>query len=92
MAGGQAFRGRKDTGPEAQYSCCVLGGARSMDQRRENLQVSHPSFGHLLGSRTLDLWKRSRVDHNSKGGGHPGSGSLIAQVCLNMAGSLVSLS
>lgn len=39
LAGGQAFRGRKDTGPEAQYSCCVLGGARSMDQRRESLQV-----------------------------------------------------
>ncbi len=42
LAGGQGFRGRKDTGPESAYSCCVLGGARSMDQRRENLQVSNP--------------------------------------------------
>ena len=39
LGGGQKFRGKKESGPEAAYSCCVLGGARDMAERRRNLQA-----------------------------------------------------
>ena len=35
--GGRAYRGKSEKGPENPYSCVVLGGARSMDERRRNL-------------------------------------------------------
>lgn len=35
--GGRAYRGKAEKGPENPYSCVVLGGARSMDERRRNL-------------------------------------------------------
>ena len=37
--GGGAFQGRRESGKEATYSCVVLGGARSMDERRAALKV-----------------------------------------------------
>lgn len=36
---GTGFRGKRETGIENPYSCVVLGGARSMDERRAALQV-----------------------------------------------------
>jgi ATP-dependent RNA helicase DDX1 len=36
-AEGNKFRGVMETGKEIKYSCCVLAGMRSMDQRRESL-------------------------------------------------------
>lgn len=35
--GGGKFRGKAESGPENPYSCVVLGGSRSMDERRRNL-------------------------------------------------------
>ena len=35
--GGGAFRGKRESGKEHPYSCVVLGGARSMDERRAAL-------------------------------------------------------
>lgn len=40
LGGGQRWAGRKESGKESPYSCVVLAGARSTDQRREALQVS----------------------------------------------------
>ena len=37
--GGGAFRGKKEKGMENPYSCVVLAGMRSMDERRRNLQA-----------------------------------------------------
>ena len=37
--GGKRFRGALVGGVEGKYSCCVLGGARNMDERRRNLQA-----------------------------------------------------
>ena len=37
--GGKRFRGADVGGVEGKYSCCVLGGARNMDERRRNLQA-----------------------------------------------------
>ena len=37
--GGAAFRGKRESGRESPYSCLVLAGARSMDERREALQA-----------------------------------------------------
>ena len=37
--GGGRWAGRRESGKENPYSCCVLAGARSTDQRREALQV-----------------------------------------------------
>lgn len=37
--GAGPFKGRQDTGKENPYSCVVLGGARSMEERRRNLQA-----------------------------------------------------
>lgn len=34
-----AHRGKRESGKEGAYSCVVLGGARSMDERRRALQV-----------------------------------------------------
>jgi ATP-dependent RNA helicase DDX1 len=36
--GGKAFAGRVEKGTENPYSCCVLAGMRSMEERRRNLQ------------------------------------------------------
>lgn len=36
---GAGFRGKRESGVENPYSCVVLGGARSMDERRAALQV-----------------------------------------------------
>lgn len=37
--GGQVFKGKVEKGKENIYSCCVLAGMRSMDERRRNLQA-----------------------------------------------------
>ena len=39
LGGGGKFRGKMEKGVENSYSCLVLAGARSMDQRRDALQV-----------------------------------------------------
>lgn len=39
---GAPFRGKRESGKEHAYSCVVLAGRRSMDQRREALQVCLP--------------------------------------------------
>ncbi|KAH8098309.1 DNA/RNA helicase [Aureococcus anophagefferens] len=39
QSGGQKFKGKRDSGKEGAYSCCVLAGARSMDERRKNLEA-----------------------------------------------------
>ncbi|CAG9464204.1 unnamed protein product [Pedinophyceae sp. YPF-701] len=39
LGGGRAFRGKAESGKEGAYSCCVLGGARSMEERRRNLEA-----------------------------------------------------
>jgi ATP-dependent RNA helicase DDX1 len=36
--GGTKFGGSLDSGPQSKYSCCVLAGQRSMDERRSALQ------------------------------------------------------
>lgn len=38
-AGGGGFRGKRESGKENPYSCVVLAGARSMDERRAALQA-----------------------------------------------------
>ena len=46
LGGGQRWAGRKESGKESPYSCVVLAGARSTDERREALQVrSSPLTG-----------------------------------------------
>lgn len=42
LGGGGKFRGKMEKGVENPYSCLVLAGARSMDQRRDALQVTRP--------------------------------------------------
>ena len=37
--GGQAYKGKRESGPEGAYSCAVLGGARDMHERRRNLDA-----------------------------------------------------
>lgn len=39
VGGGQSFRGKVEKGKENVYSCCVLAGMRSMQERRANLQA-----------------------------------------------------
>lgn len=41
LPGGESggFRGKRESGKENPYSCCVLAGARSMDERRAALEV-----------------------------------------------------
>lgn len=41
LGGGGKFKGKMEKGVENPYSCLVLAGARSMDQRRDALQVCH---------------------------------------------------
>jgi ATP-dependent RNA helicase DDX1 len=38
--GGSGFRGKAESGKEGKYSCVVLAGQRSMEERRQALQVS----------------------------------------------------
>jgi ATP-dependent RNA helicase DDX1 len=38
QGGGKRFAGRVEKGTENPYSCCVLAGMRSMEERRRNLQ------------------------------------------------------
>jgi len=38
-SGGRKFTERLETGKEHAYSCCVLGGMRSMEERRRNLEA-----------------------------------------------------
>jgi ATP-dependent RNA helicase DDX1 len=51
--GGAAFRGKRESGKEHPYSCVVLAGARSMEERRTALQVRVgarlPELGWLGG-------------------------------------------
>ena len=42
--GGSGYRGKTEKGKENEYSCLVLAGQRSMQERREALQV----LSHLL--------------------------------------------
>jgi superfamily II DNA/RNA helicase len=39
LNGGQKFRGRQESGKEGKYSCAVLAGMRSMQERRESLSA-----------------------------------------------------
>ncbi|CAN0441018.1 unnamed protein product [Ascophyllum nodosum] len=39
VGGGSRFSGRRESGKENAFSCCVLAGMRSMDQRRDNLDA-----------------------------------------------------
>jgi hypothetical protein len=41
-SGGKRGRLGAESGKENAYSCCVLAGARSMDERRRNLQGASP--------------------------------------------------
>lgn len=57
--GSGGFRGKRESGKENPYSCCVLAGARSMDERRAALEVGWAEWGYQ------DCWKarwRSRLD------------------------------
>ena len=59
LGGGQRWAGRKESGKENPYSCVVLAGARSTDERREALQVNHlpctalPQFQPVVGMQQL---------------------------------------
>lgn len=46
--GGSSFRGRVEKGKEGLYSCCVLAGMRSMDERRANLEAFKEGDVRLL--------------------------------------------
>ena len=39
LGGGRRFRGKMEKGLENPYSCLVLAGARSMQERKQALQV-----------------------------------------------------
>ena len=39
IGGSGSFRGRKESGKESPYACCVLAGMRSMHERRRNLEA-----------------------------------------------------
>ena len=39
IGGSGGFRGRKESGKESPYACCVLAGMRSMHERRRNLEA-----------------------------------------------------
>lgn len=39
-SGGGAFRGKREGGKEHPYSCVVLAGQRTMEERRRALQVN----------------------------------------------------
>jgi ATP-dependent RNA helicase DDX1 len=39
IGGSGTFRGRKESGKESPYACCVLAGMRSMHERRRNLEA-----------------------------------------------------
>jgi ATP-dependent RNA helicase DDX1 len=40
LGGGRAFKGKAEKGKENPFSCVVLAGWRSVEERRTNLQVS----------------------------------------------------
>ena len=44
LGGGAKFRGKMEKGVENPYSCLVLAGARSMDQRRDAPQAGPTVF------------------------------------------------
>jgi len=48
LGGGGRWTGRKESGKESPYSCVVLAGARSTDERREALQVRASCFKQAL--------------------------------------------
>lgn len=50
---GAGFRGKRESGVENRYSCVVLGGARSMDERRAALQVG---WKPCSAERTSGMW------------------------------------
>jgi hypothetical protein len=58
------FRGKKESGKEGAYSCLVLGGARSMDERRRALQV-HAGVRHVVDAISLGCHGISR-GHTSR--------------------------
>ena len=39
LGGGEAFRGKRDSGRQNPYACAVLAGKRGAQQRREALDV-----------------------------------------------------
>jgi len=39
FGGGTKFTGKRESGPQNKYSCCVLAGMRSMQERRQNLEA-----------------------------------------------------
>ncbi len=45
---GGGFRGKRESGRENPYSCLVLAGARSMDERRAALEVRGGGGGRLV--------------------------------------------
>lgn len=57
---GRKFTGTKEGGKENPYSCCVLAGLRSMDERRRNLQAFKDGDVRILictdvASRGIDI-------------------------------------
>lgn len=52
-AGGGAFKGKREGGKEHPYSCVVLAGQRSMDERRRALQVIHLGLAERVCTRLV---------------------------------------
>lgn len=42
------FTGKIDTGKENQYSCCVLAGMRSLQERRQSLDAFRDGYVRIL--------------------------------------------
>ncbi len=60
FGGGKKFSGAMEKGKENPYSCCVLAGMRSMDERRANLQAFKDGDTRILictdvASRGIDI-------------------------------------
>ena len=69
--GGSTFKGKRESGKQNAYSCAVLAGKRSMDQRRAALDVSLSisqkiAFTRRTSGRRADiLHKHSELQHTT---------------------------
>ena len=75
--GGGAFRGKRESGKENPYSCVVLGGARSMDERRAALAAFKDGDVRFLIA--TDVAARG-LDIQVGGGGHADAAPLPSRV------------
>jgi hypothetical protein len=71
--GGGGKRKREPVGKESAYSCAVLGGARSMDERREALQAFKDGGVRLLiatdvAARGIDIQASPWLTRGGQGG------------------------